>query len=209
MAVRLKRPPSRRRPRRTSCRPCTDTARFVTDIVDALGADWREHCAEDAGWFTANHRDGRRVVFYPPHNTHSRIVTAYFEVPGEFRYVAEGVPLQLPLDVNPAAAAEAVVRMPLEPQPRAGEPGRRVPAPKQMSVRAQLGRLRVVLQKLGATVGEVQPHSDHTGWVKAVGEFGDAVIVVDSDGLVRMTIHNMPNACAEAALAALGGGASN
>jgi hypothetical protein len=79
----------------------------------------------------------------------------------------------------------------------------------QMDMRAQLGRLRTLLQKGGATVGEVQPHSDRTGWVNAVGEFGDALIVVDSDGLVRMTIHDMPNASAEAALAALGAAASD
>lgn len=200
----------RRRPARpraaSACRSCIELPRLLAGIAEVLGEGWWEHCSQVAGWFSIHHQDGRRILFYPPHNTTARVVTAYLEVPGELGHVGVGAPLQLPLDVDAAAAAEAVARMPIAPQPAASElaADATITLPAAVGTRIRLGRLRALLQQTGGTVSEVRRLPGESGSVDASGAFGNALFVVDADGRVRFTVHDMPADLAEAAISALG-----
>jgi hypothetical protein len=172
-------------------------------VVAALGDAWLYDGDPADGSFFALHADGRRqLTFDAPHNAHrAPRELAYVRLgrPGERGLRPDGEALRLPMDIDPHAAATAILHMPLEREGVA----QLAPAPLSTQVRSLVGRLRLRFASVGAILDEVVRMEGQTPVIDAHGPFGDATAVVDPDGRVRLSVHGLDVDIAAAVIGAL------
>lgn len=193
------------------CGVCRDAAAFTVGVIRALSPDWCDESEPAAGQLRARRADGARLQFEPVHNVapFARLVTVSLTVlDSEGGAVQVGQTLDIPTDVDPAAAAQAATFMLMQPQPAIQDASAAATEDRNLALRAKIRKLRTLWNSIGVEQPR-ETDDDRTGVFNVIGAFGSALTAVQTDGTVNITVHGLDYERAVGVIHALGAQGAN